>query len=771
MRLSSRWRPYVFVLQAALLGVGLAPVGARASGQELRLDAAPTEGPRLRAENASTDLATRLESESAELGSLAERSAGEGRSAAAAKARLRTIAAYLLRSGASRPWSESAPAVFGTRMSLLIGRADGLIDLAARGRGTRDRPLSQSDAARALRLLDALGSSSIDPLRRASIAKPELLAAETASALRTTLAPLGELTALLEPAQDLEPWPVLAAELTPPSDEVRPEPLPSEDGLDVRIGKLPPGAARTALEEATAALRASGSIKPDDAVRLAGAAGAIAWLVDNGSGASPLRLSGAAVEGAVARIERMVRQLPAGEGGAAAAAALDSLAPCVAASTAILELKCMIDLPESARNDLADAVAALFAGESTDIVAERARARVAERIRESCERANRLESPEAASVPRDLKDAIRQLDRDARAAIRALPSAIKLAAADPVGASDPAALGGFERLRTLEQDRKRIANLQAIVDSVSSLQPSAGRAFAGIARRMARMLLDPLKRSDAQLAFAALEAQHGMAFPLPYEESLRRRTPRALELADRTPELVLARADRVRTEWCEAIGRGDFGGAPSVRLDEVARLFRALADLDLAIEPIDRAASDRLCMWGGWATRRSLAAPATQDLTARANLAARSFLAVRSPETQTMFERDLLALERAIPLVRLTASIERRVGPALRGDPDSLGAQLAPVVSAPGGGAYLAEEWSRLLALHRAMVESEFARRTGNGADQRALDGFMAELAAEIETRAFGPRRVVARVPGFDGTAREEPGGGAKRTKSGVRPR
>ena len=759
------------LLLATALGVGVGVALARgAAAQELKLDAVP-EGPRIPADNAASDLAARLEAEHAELAALAERSAGEGRSAAAAKARLRTIAAYLLRSGAGRPWAESAPAVFGARISLLIGRTDALIDLAAKGRGARDRPLSQSDAGRAVRLLDALGSASIDPLRRASIAKPDALARETADALRVALAALDELTVLLEPAQELNPWPVVAAptgaQSAAPQANDRAGAAPSVDALLVATEALPEGEARAAIRESMPAAGGAGAIPPDDRQRLMNAVEAAQWLESVRNGAPPLRIPGAAVESALAGVAALVRAAAAdGAGASLARASLDALRPRVAAGRAMLDLECLKNLSESERANLADAVASLFASAGGDIETERARARVAERITDACGRANRLDDPLAGTAPRDLKDALRQLDREVKSAIRALPEAVKLAAADPNAASDPSRLSGFERLRTLEQDRARILSLQAIIDSISSVQPSSGRAFAGVARRLARMLLDPLRRSDAQLAFVTLEAQYGSAFPLPYEDSLRRRTPRALELADRAPELLLERAGRVRSAWCEAIGRGDFGGEAALRLSEAARLCQALADLDQVIVPIDRAASDRLCMWGGWATRRALAAPATQDLTARANLAVRSFVAVRSTETQAAFARDLDALERAIPIVRFTAAVERAVGPELRGDADSVRGMLAPIIAAPAAGAFLAEEWDRLLMLHRAMIESERARRTANGAQQRALDAYMAELARDLESRAFGPPRVISRVPGFDGSVRDDEESG-KRPKPG----
>lgn len=269
---------------------------------------------------------------------------------------------------------------------------------------------------------------------------------------------------------------------------------------------------------------------------------------------------------------------------------------------------------------------------------------------------------------------------------------------------------------------------------------------------MAKLLLEPLKRAQGQAAFAALEAQFSAAFPFAYEDELKRRSPRAIELTGGAPERVIKRAASLRAAWCEAVATGDLGGSASRRMDNAARLCKALRDLDQLVEPINRSDGDKLATWGGWATRRAMIAPATQDLTALASLAARSFVASATTEGQATFERDLLALESAIPLVRLTAAIERKLAPLLRGDPETVAAQLAPLLVAPTANAYLADAWIRLLTMHRAMIEAEFARRTGDAKLRQSLDQYLALVALEIEQSAFGGSRLVGPVPGFDGS-------------------
>ena len=92
-----------------------------ATAQTLNLGGVPT-GPSITQTNGATDLATLLEAELRALNDQAANLTGEAKSGASARARVRGIAAYLLRAGAMRPWNESAPAVDGARPPRLSGR-------------------------------------------------------------------------------------------------------------------------------------------------------------------------------------------------------------------------------------------------------------------------------------------------------------------------------------------------------------------------------------------------------------------------------------------------------------------------------------------------------------------------------------------------------------------------------------------------------------------------------------------------------------------------
>jgi hypothetical protein len=154
------------------------------------------------------------------------------------------------------------------------------------------------------------------------------------------------------------------------------------------------------------------------------------------------------------------------------------------------------------------------------------------------------------------------------------------------------------------------------------------------------------------------------------------------------------------------------------------------------------------------------------DLSARTRLAARSLVAAeRGTGDDAAFTRDLAELTRALPLVRLVARLDRRVGPLLRTPPDSMEAALAPLVTAPHPDAFLVGEWARLEMMGRALFEHEGARRRGDRALEAALGDFLAALATDLERAAFGVAPASGPIPGFDGSAAPEEERGDRRRR------
>ncbi len=795
--ISRRRRRTLGVALATMLGLALTLLIGSAGdtqAQTLDLGGVPV-GPVLSEKCGAANLADLSEAEASALTARARTLSGEASAGARASARVRMMAVYLLRAGATRSWNESALTVTGARLELLVGHIDDLIRAAVAGTTMDGRPLSTPDAKRAITLLEAIAATPSEPMRKACIAPPERLAAECVAALSTMLAPLTALTELLEGTRHDDPWPIFVDARATQPDRLPPSRTASE--ILVTITALPSDREKLPLRAALQALIDRGASAAADLRLIDGAAEAVAWLTGVRALGAPAPMSDIAISAALDRICAAAAVLgraglpaattttngaensSAAELAAQAAesalnearATLEALPTTVAAARAMLTMRATNGISDASRAGLSDAMASLLAPEAGGAPGERERSRTASRIIEACATAARLEQSLVATAPRDMKDVLRQLDKDARFAVRALPMAFKAIAANPAAASEPGNLSALERVRTIEADRQRIVLLQDVIDAVGAIRPGAGRDFAVVGKRMAKLLLDPLKRSEGQTAFSALESQYLRAFPFAFEDELKRRDRRAVELCDGTPELVAQAAAALRASWCDAIGTGDLGGNASARLDQAARLCRALRDLDQVIEPISRAKGDTLATWGGWAMRRAMIAPATQDLTARAKLATRSFVAsvpsigggqsgsssTAASERNATFLRDLTALETAIPIVKLTAGLERRVAPLLRGDPGTLGTELGALLTVPAGNAYLVDEWPRLLSLNRMLFEAEFARRSGNAAMVRELEAYGGALAREIEQAAFGAPRVVARVPGFDGTSVSAP--------------
>ena len=743
-------------LIAAAIAVGAVAtiMTPSARAQTLDLDGVPA-GPSIPADCGASEASALLESEAKALRAEAAVLAGEARDAAEAKARLRTLASYLLQSGAGLPWDRSAPVVLGTRLSMLVGRADRLVDSATQGVNPRTgNPLSPAQVRASIEAVRTLAAMDFDEVRRAVAIEDPSAQWRVVDALSKSLAPLVALVRSAEGLELPEPWPIV--------DDARDAVLErvdapvSLDEVRASARSLAEGsAARIAAERAIDAVAARGGSaqQASDLRALKDAVESLGWIRFVLDGRPPRPAPEAALEAAERRVLASVELFGAADGAGlpSARARLAALDDCLEASRLLAEWRRDPGAAEVERRSFSAAISALLAAELPSEADERLRTRAAQRIVEVCRVARTLETAAGRDPPRDLRDAVRQLDRKAKIALDALPAAIEQLACDPSKGADPAIQSALERVRTLEEDRRRIGALQQTIDRIAAIRPAAAEGFARQARRMARMLTDDATRGDAQAAFASLERQCARVFPLPYEAQLKERGPRAQALTGGNSARVAEIAGSARSNWAAALARADFAGADAQRLDAIARFCAVLADLDSIEDPVTRDRGDRLALWGGWASRRAALAPASKDLGALCVLASRSLVAARDEATWSTFRRDLESLERSVPLVQLAARLESRISPILRGDPATVAAALAPVVIAPAPESYLAREWTRLLAVDRALLELEFARRKSEQSQRTALEEYLARLAGDLQASAFGAPKPLAQVPGFDG--------------------
>lgn len=782
--------PLVFPLVFALAAAAFLGVTTPATAQTLDLDGVRA-GPSLPAENGALDLAAALEEERAQLEVATRTLRGEALVSAQARMKLRQIAISLLQSGANRPWTESAPVVLGLRAANLLRSADAAIEAAAAGRRLSDgRPLAADDARRALEALRALGAVPLDRLQ-GSMRRDAANPARIVEVLAQTLAPLATVARLVEETETPDPWPALAEAIA--TGQAAAATRESLDALRARLAAVKAMRAADSSEGtsggAAAAQRGVPPVDPALLERLeavlsraeadplldrtllhalSSAVRAAEWVASLRSLPLPRPVDesvAARVELEVARALDLLADTPKGSEDAVqsreaslgdrsgALADLAMLGTVIDACDAMLKLREAQGSNDLSRRALSEAVAALVAATERGASSARSASRAAARISEACLAATRLEHGAASEAPREFREVVRALDREARIAVRALADACRELALDPALASDPGALAPLTRVLTLDADRTRIVALHGLTARVGAVRPKALQGVHGATRRLARTLLDPIKRPDAQRGFTAVEGMVEAAFPLPFEDDLLRRTERAMTLTGGEPERVLEVAAQARVAWAEAVGRSDLGGPDAVWLDEVARFFAAMRDLSSIAAPVTRGDADRLALWGGWTARRALVAPATIDLEARAILAARSLVASARSGDRSAFRRDLEVLERAIPLVRLVARLERTVTPLLAGDAATMASMLAPLVHLPRSNAAFVAQWPRLMMLDRALLESEFARRKGVSGMQRDLAAFMSDLARDIEVGAFGAPAAIGAVPGFDGTS------------------
>ncbi|MFM1867028.1 MAG: hypothetical protein RL591_436, partial [Planctomycetota bacterium] len=580
---------------SAMFGGAVCVFNTTAAAQVLDLDGAKA-GPTLPAENAATELSKELTTEAAQLERTAAGLTGEARDAALAKARLRRLAALFFELSVAKSWEESGPSVAGIRLAAMLGRVDDLLDATASGRRLKDgMPLPQADAQRAAQQLAELAKLSLDRARAACSAKPREVQRQIADALAETLAPLVELCAIVEESRIEDAWPLV--DDGKDVDAVRATTRADIEAMRKAADQLAADAGGPALLAALDACVARGtSASALTDVRLVREALAtLEWLAAEKAARPPRPIPDAAIARATARItlalEDLAIRIPAGVSSAptpsdSARVRLASLEICVQAAHTLLHLREDPDLPQASRQALSDAAAALIGAELAGD--ERARTRVAKRILEACDAADRLASAEKAEVPRDLKDVARALDRDGRIATKALPAAFAAMAEDPTRAADPENLSALERVLSIDLDRARIARMQLLIDRIGAIDAKSGRAFVAQMKRTAKVLLDPLKRGEAQTTLATLDAQAATALPFPYEDELKRRTDRALTLTGGRASEVAEAAGRIRAQWAIALGAGNFNGIEATRITRTARLCACLRALDQVEESVNR---------------------------------------------------------------------------------------------------------------------------------------------------------------------------------------
>lgn len=755
------------LVPATLAALGsLAPIAA---AQTLDLDGV-ADGPVLPEANAALTMAEELKAQAADFERDAARLTAEAKAGMLARARLRTLAAYLLQVGAGRPWDESAAVVAGMRASLIATRGDALVAAACAGLSVRDgRALTPTRSAEALAAVEAIGVIRLDGVRAAAAKRGARSSIELIAALAEALDPVERLAEAVEGTPRSDCWPVLPGDGGSPRAE------------DARIGSISPATvgdaaralkdapARMAAEAALAAIfRAPGDPHGATDLQLVGEVVEAMRTLDGERDIRPALIPEAAIDAVNASIARALAGIVVDDREVRDGARVRLLerTAAIGAALASVTLARRAEIGAIDRKALAHAADSLLAsgGEDDPVSMVRLRLRAIRRIGAAIAFAESIRSADTATPPRDLREFARQLDRDARIALRSLPESIERAAGDLEG-GDPAVVSAIERIGELATERDRLARLQRIVDQIASIRPAATKGAAQTARRIARLLLDPLKRTDAARAFAALDLQAASCMPFPFEEELKRGTDRAIALTGGEPQRLVEAAAAIRGRWADAVARGDLGGPSSRRLVETAQLLAALRDIDQLEEPVDRSKGDRLATWGPWVARRATLAPAMADLSARTKLAARALLASEGGGDDAAFARDLSELSRALPLVRFVARLERRVGPMLRTPPESMEAALAPLVTGPHPDSFLVGEWARFETMGRALLEHEGARRRGDRSLEAALGDYLASLAADLERAAFGLDPVPGVIPGFDGSVPTEDEGRDRRRR------
>jgi hypothetical protein len=334
----------------------------------------------------------------------------------------------------------------------------------------------------------------------------------------------------------------------------------------------------------------------------------------------------------------------------------------------------------------------------------------------------------AEGLPRDLRSAGRPLlDRAASADRHALAGlAEPLDRADAL--SDPAFVGRLVAQRDAHADLARLADVERLSRSIGGVRPQAAESLRRRLARAVRDLSDPTRRDRVAAALDALSTQVGRYLPLPFEESLRRETPEAIDLSAGQVAKLVSEIDLARANWADAWSLGRSSGPEATRLHDLWRLCRMMATVSTSTAP-DRDGMGRLSSWGGFHATRSTLGPALIDATARVRLAA---LAASSDDREGDLRGLLAALERDLPIWLLASVLKSRLSAWLDRRPEPPLGLLAAVREPPEADAFGLESREDLATIARGVRELEELRRDGRDADAEALHSALSAIAERI---------------------------------------
>ncbi|RLS91752.1 MAG: hypothetical protein DWI11_10450 [Planctomycetota bacterium] len=733
-------------LRCALLACFLAlppQVASTAQAQILNLDTAP-KGPTLPKDCATTALAAALTKEAEQLEQAMLQQTGHERLASEAGACLRRTGAFLLGVDAPRDWNESVAVFAGLRLARARASIDAALDAYANERrsavAAASRPLSREDLTQVDALLTRYSSSSLEILRRASLADTNAVAD---AAMRAT-SPLAEALVILEGRDLPDCWPAFAlSSSTAPAQASRDVVRRSLDAASVqervtRAENLDPKfreACDAALSVDAQLPLAQRSARVDALLTLAIAVNNLPLLEVHARDSMHAQLCSACA----ALSAREESSLQAIEGSARSVGAL------YARINALSDAAKSDEKLQDALRELAGAFAAAQI-DSRGSVGESRRI-AADRCSEALDCALAARKHDENTIARELREIARQLQRDYRAAELLIVRALVQTASGGSSFADPETVSALERMRSLAEDQGHLALLSDTVARITALKPSLSADMERRARLIARLLTDKLKRPDAIRALEALRDQTQRYAPFALEEPLRRNDLSLAQLTAVSCEALAQIGAERRVAWASAWAIGDTGSDAFVRMDRFVRLMHATEGISSRAEsPMSRRAADALSMWGNWCASRTAFVPATTDASALLRLACASLLA----GDEARFDSDLKRLEVAAPLVLLVASLETRLSSALMQSSSLATSEIAPLAILPANDAWLATERAQFAALCWSLAEMEGARTRGAGALEQSLHAFAGAIAKQLDQIVTPRNGLLGQIPSID---------------------
>ncbi len=292
---------------------------------------------------------------------------------------------------------------------------------------------------------------------------------------------------------------------------------------------------------------------------------------------------------------------------------------------------------------------------------------------------------------------------------------------DPTAATSPQWTEPLAQLASLHAQVSRLDEIPQWVRAMSRFNPRASAGLYQQAKLIAEDMLNPATHAGASAALTEMHRQLELFEQLPHENELGDPQAPMRRFAGEHHEVIAQQIVVLRSQWSAAWSAGADPTLAGSRLLLVRRLLETMHDAGSTLG--DEQTLSHMNRWAAWELNDGAMGLINGDAPAMLRQAAQ----LAADAQWDRLARTLDELDRRASLVRLTAAIDRRIGPAVEGLPEGLAAGLGQCLYEPGPDAFAADQRADLARVCVYLTVAEHAQRDG---DRQRAAAFLDQAGA-----------------------------------------